>query len=184
MAYRFLQLVLVFALAPFTAHAADVELRSGDIVLLRHASAPGVGDPPGFKLDDCATQRNLSDAGRAEARRFGEEMKRRGVRIGAVLTSQWCRTRDTAKLAFPGIAARDEPSFNSWFGQVPVESEGELKKARDVLRRWSGPGVLVVVSHQINIHAITGVPTASAEAVVVRKDAKGELAVAGTIQAP
>lgn len=159
-----------------------MELRPGDVVLMRHATAPGVGDPAGFKLEDCSTQRNLDEKGRVEARKFGEELKRRGVRVGAVLTSQWCRTRETAKLAFPAINARDEPSFNSWFGQVPVESEAELKKSRDVLRRWSGPGVLVVVSHQVNIHAISGVPTASAEAVVMRRGEKGEMAFVGTIK--
>lgn len=168
---------------PFAVHAADVELRPGDVVLVRHATAPGVGDPPGFRLDDCSTQRNLSDAGRAEARRFGDEIRRRGVAVGAVLTSQWCRTRETAKLAFPGVAVRDEPSFNSWFGQVPVESEAQLKKAREVVRNWKGPGLLVIVSHQVNIQAVTGLPTAAAEAVVLRKDAKGEPALAGTFKA-
>ncbi|HUR89679.1 MAG TPA: histidine phosphatase family protein [Ramlibacter sp.] len=154
---------------------------AADVILIRHATAPGVGDPANVKVGDCTTQRNLSEQGRAEARKLGEEFRRRGVHIGKVLTSQWCRTRETARLAFPKEKSHDEPAFNSWFGQVPTESESQLKIARAILNGWKGPGVLVVVTHAVNISAVAAVKTAPAQAVVMRRDAGGSMRVVGTL---
>jgi len=71
------------------------------VLYIRHSlTTPGFGDPPGFKLEDCSTQRNLSDDGRAQARRMGKALKKRGVPIGEVLSSPWCRCVETAELAF------------------------------------------------------------------------------------
>lgn len=89
-------------------------LTPGTVVLFRHALAPGGGDPAGFKLNDCASQRNLSADGRAQAMRMGDAFQRRGVEVSAVWSSQWCRTRDTADLAFPARRI-DQPLFNSFF---------------------------------------------------------------------
>ena len=150
--------------------AAWAALQDGAIVLFRHANAPGGGDPPGLKIGDCSTQRNLDDTGRAQARRIGERFRERRVPVGAVLTSQWCRTRDTAALAFPG-RARDEPAFNSFFGDA-LRREAQTAQAKALLSRWRGPGVLVVTTHQVNITALTGVYPASGEGVVLRP--KGE----------
>lgn len=141
--------------------------RPGAIILFRHASAPGGGDPPGMRLGDCSTQRNLSEGGRAEARRIGERMRDRRIAIGAVLTSQWCRTRETAALAF-GDTARDEPAFNSFFGEADQARDAQTARADRLLRAWKGPGVLVVVTHQVNITALTGHVPASGEGVVLR----------------
>jgi phosphohistidine phosphatase SixA len=155
--------------------------RPGSIVLLRHANAPGVGDPPGFSLQDCSTQRNLDDSGRAEARQLGEQFRNHRIQVGAVLTSQWCRTRETARLAFAAQQARDEPAFNSIFGRSQAQRDAQTTQAVEMLRRWTGPGALVVITHQVNIQAISGVPAASAQGVVLRPDGKGDLQVMGTI---
>jgi phosphohistidine phosphatase SixA len=152
------------ALAAPSDEAAWAALKDGSIVLFRHALAPGVGDPPGFKLGDCSTQRNLDDTGRAQARRIGEQFRRRGVKVGAVLTSQWCRTRETAELAFPG-QARDDADFNSFFGDSARRPE-QTARALATLGRWRGPGVLVVVTHQGNITALIGEGTSSSEGVI------------------
>jgi hypothetical protein len=73
----------------------------GQVVVIRHSSTePGIGDPPGFRLDDCSTQRNLSAAGREEARRIGAAFRDRGVPVGRVLSSRWCRSLETTLLAF------------------------------------------------------------------------------------
>ena len=176
--------VVGIALAASSAHAADAwsELtQPGAIVLFRHATAPGIGDPPGFKLDACATQRNLDDKGRAEARKLGEQFRSRKINVGAVLTSQWCRTRDTAQLAF-GDVVKDEPAFNSSFLASAEISDAQTAQARVVLARWSGPGALVVVSHQVNITALTGVYPSSGEGVVVQPSADGSFKVLGTIK--
>ncbi|MES2832337.1 MAG: histidine phosphatase family protein [Pseudomonadota bacterium] len=167
-----------------TAHAQDAWgelLQPNTIVLFRHATAPGIGDPPSFKLDDCPTQRNLDDKGRAEARKLGEQFRSRKINVGAVLTSQWCRTRDTARLAF-GDVVKDEPAFNSSFMASAEISAAQTAQARAVLASWRGPGALVVVSHQVNITALTGVYPASAQGVVVRLAADGSLKVLGTIK--
>jgi phosphohistidine phosphatase SixA len=159
--------------------------RPGGIVLLRHADAPGVGDPPGFTLADCRGQRNLGDAGRQQARRLGDAFRSRpGVRVGAVLASQWCRTRETAQLAFGADAVREEPAFNSFFGEGEAARREQTARADAVLRAWRGPGVLVVVTHQVNITALTGEFTASAEGVVLRPAAGGRWQVVGRLPPP
>lgn len=173
--------VLALLTAPAAAFAADEPwpaLTDGTIVLFRHADAPGVGDPPGFVLGDCRTQRNLGEAGRAQAQRIGAAFRSRGVKVGAVLSSQWCRTRDTAELAFPG-QVRDDARFNSFFGERTREP-AQTAAALAELARWRGPGVLVVVTHQVNVSALTGVAPASGEGVVLRPQGEG-VAVLGRI---
>ena len=77
----------------------DALRAGGHVALIRHAATTGgAGDPPGFRLDDCTTQRNLTDRGRAEARRLGERLRAEGIAVGKVLSSQWCRCRETADL--------------------------------------------------------------------------------------
>lgn len=157
----------------------------GAIFLMRHAHAPGIGDPPEFRLGACATQRNLDEQGRQEARHLGELFRERGIRLGAVLTSQWCRARETARLAFGAQApggVREEPVFNSFFGGHG-HAQRQTAAARALLRRWQGSGVLVVVTHHVNVHALTDVVVAPAEGLVVRPaDGDGLLPVIGRVR--
>lgn len=154
-------------------------LASGGIVLFRHANAPGGGDPPGMRLGDCASQRNLDAAGREQARRIGLAFATRGIAVGSVLTSQWCRTRESAALAFPGRAT-DAPAFNSFFSDRG-RGDAQTVAAREILARWSGPGALLVVTHQVNITALTGIFPASGEGIVLELRGEG-FAVAGRIR--
>lgn len=171
----------LLAACAFAADGWEALAQPGAIVLFRHATAPGVGDPPAFRLGDCSTQRNLSEQGRAEARAIGEQFRRRGIAVGAVLSSQWCRTRETARLAF-GDRVREEPSFNSFFGQAPQQRAVQTDAARRLLRQWEGPGVLVVVTHQVNITALAGHGPSSGEGVVVQPTAEGPFRVIGTVR--
>lgn len=155
------------------------ELASGGIVLFRHANAPGGGDPQGMRIGDCATQRNLDAAGRDQARRIGAAFAMRRIAVGAVLTSQWCRTRETAALAFPG-RAEDATAFNSFFSNRAA-GPSQTAAARAILARWAGPQALVVVTHQINITALTGIVPASGEGIVLARDGDG-WRVAGRIR--
>jgi phosphohistidine phosphatase SixA len=148
--------------------AAWVALSEGGIVLFRHANAPGGGDPAGMRLGDCTTQRNLDDIGRAQARRIGEAFRTRNIAVGRVLTSQWCRTRETAELAFPG-QAQDEPAFNSFFADR-TKGPAQTQAAKKLLQDWNGPDALVVTTHQVNITALTGIVPASGEGIVIRFD--------------
>lgn len=167
------------AFSSFANPAAWSALKApGAVVLLRHALAPGGGDPAGFVAGDCSTQRNLSDEGREQAKKIGAEFRKNEVNISQVWHSQWCRTRDTAQLAFPYLAApvlRAEPVFNSFFGN-PGDESAQTAAALALLLRWRGPGLLVVVTHQVNITALTGVVPQSGEGVVLQREG-GQLLV-------
>lgn len=156
-----------------TARAWDALRGDGYIALIRHSAAPGTtGDPAGFKLDDCATQRNLSEEGRAQARALGERFRAEKVKIGKVITSQWCRCRQTAELMSIG-PAEDAPAFNNAFvlsGQRDTLTQG----ARAAVSAWRGPGTLVVVTHGANIQALLGIHPQEGEVVVVKPNPGGE----------
>jgi phosphohistidine phosphatase SixA len=172
MLVRLILLVLAVVSSPASANEeAWGFLRDGGIVLFRHANAPGGGDPPGMRIGDCATQRNLDEAGRAQARRIGEAFRDRAVEVGAVLSSQWCRTKDTAELAFPGRTT-EAPAFNSFFDDRS-RSGAQTEAALKILSAWKGPGALVVSTHQVNITALTGVFPASGEGIVIRVSPQG-----------
>jgi hypothetical protein len=176
-----LLLALLIAAMPSRAEeaAAWAALRDGAIVLFRHAHAPGGGDPPGMRLGDCATQRNLDATGRAQAERIGAALRGQGVVVRAVLTSEWCRTRETADLAFPG-QARAEPIFNSFFADRRT-GPAQTEAARRLLLGWSGPGTLFVSTHQVNITGLTRIVPASGEGIVLRREGE-ELVVVGRIR--
>jgi phosphohistidine phosphatase SixA len=176
--------LLLAALALTSAAAAQASgdwalVQPGTAVLFRHANAPGVGDPPQFRLDDCSTQRNLDAAGREQAARIGKQFMQRGIDVKTVWSSRWCRARETADLAFPTLR-RDEPAFDSTFGRGST-SAAQTEAAKALLLQWNGPGVLVVFSHQVNISALTGTATSSGQGVVVKAEG-GRLKVLGTVQ--
>lgn len=156
----------------------------GHVVLMRHADAPGTGDPASFRLDDCATQRNLGERGRLQARRIGEEFRRRAVQVALVLTSQWCRARETAALMALGSVEDEPAALNSFFGRP-----GEREAATAALRRRlaalpTGATTVVMITHQVNITALTGVFPASGEMVVLKRDAQGGVTTVGRLPAP
>jgi broad specificity phosphatase PhoE len=165
---------LAFALAPADAKEDSIwaRLRRGGFVLLmRHASTgPGLGDPPGFRLDDCATQRNLSEAGREEARRVGDRLGREKVPIARVYTSPWCRCRETATLAFG--SAEDWEPLSSFFDLPHREPEftERVKKRIGAYSARKPAGNVVMVTHNVNIAALTKLSVATGEIVVVRPD--------------
>lgn len=138
-----------------------------DVIFLRHALAPGTGDPSGFRLEDCATQRNLSEAGRAQARAIGAALRESGLRIGGVMTSQWCRARDTAVLMDLG-AVEEEPGLNSFFGDPAARQPtlDRLTARLATLPEGAEVGLTVMVTHQVVISAVTGRSTASGGAVL------------------
>lgn len=167
---------------------ADIwqKLRAGRgyAVLLRHALAPGTGDPAGFRLGDCSTQRNLSLDGRRQAIAIGAQWRRERVPVDRVLTSRWCRARDTARLLAVGTVTA-YPGLDSTFTVPDSVAARRTAKVRALLARHAGqPGVLVLVGHQVNITDITGVAPSSGEGVVVQARADGSLRVVGTLPAP
>lgn len=177
------------ALAPQPASAAEegnaaiikALQAGGHVILLRHATTePGTGDPPGYKLEDCKTQRNLSAAGREEAKKLGEWLRARKVPIGDVRSSLWCRCLDTARLAF-GKAAAWAP-LNSFFDQ-PGMREPATAASRQQLRNMKpGADNAVWVTHQVNITALTGVTPAMGEMVVVKLNGTEQPGVVGRLR--
>jgi broad specificity phosphatase PhoE len=152
-------------------------LRSGGaVVLLRHARAPGVGDPSGFRLEDCATQRNLSPEGREQARRIGAAFRDRAIPVERVLSSRWCRALDTARLAFGSVDPY--PGLDSFFAERG-EREGRTREVRNLVSRWQSSGVLVLVTHQVNITALTGQAPAEGEFLVLKPDPSSGFTVVG-----
>jgi broad specificity phosphatase PhoE len=173
---RTLLLAGIGALAPRAAWPDGAQadawrrLREGTyVILIRHAATvAGLGDPPGFRLDDCATQRNLSEAGRADARRLGDRFRAERVPVARVYTSPWCRCRETAMLAFG--RAEDWEALSSFFDYPHREPEfTELVKRRigGYGRRPPG-GNVVMVTHNVNIAALSKHSVATGEMVLMR----------------
>jgi len=156
--------------------------QGGQVILMRHAvTTPGVGDPPGMRLDDCSTQRNLTDEGRRQAREVGAALRAHGVTVTRVLASPWCRCLETARLAF-GSAIEASPVIGNLFGR-PERQDGQVRAMRELVGGWRGRGALVLVSHGSTIAALTGVHPAPAEMVVVTPQGSGAFVVAGRLTA-
>lgn len=171
---------LALALAAGGA-AADEKLwsllqKGGQVVLIRHAvTTPGAGDPPGMKLEDCATQRNLSDEGRRHAARIGAEWRKRRIPIERVVSSPWCRCLETARLAFgePQVDA----ALSNLFGRGE-NREAQVREIRALAGAYRGKGNLVLVTHGSVVAPVTGVHPATGEMVVLsRGKVAGRLSV-------
>ena len=140
------------------------------IILIRHSIAPGSGDPSNFEIDDCKTQRNLSQKGIDQSKRIGKLFKKNQIKIDQVLSSQWCRCKDTAKYAFNNF--EEFSALNSTF-QSPYDKneKKQIKTLRDYIQKWSGNGGnLVLVTHYVIITAITDVAPRSGEIVIIDKN--------------
>ena len=151
-------------------------------LLLRHALAPGTGDPAEFRLDDCATQRNLSAAGREQARAIGERLRAQGIAQAEVYSSQWCRCLETARLLDLGPVT-PLPALNSFFGDR-ASAAAQTAALRDFLSAGPRAAPVVLVTHQVNIAALTGQGAGSGEIVVVALPFEGERSVLGRILPP
>ncbi len=181
--------VLAYALgfAATGAHAqSDAEralvaqLNAGTaFAMMRHALAPGTGDPGNFDVNDCSTQRNLNDTGRNQARDTGAYLKKLGLERASVFSSAWCRCQDTAKLLDLGPVTTLAP-LNSFF-QRYANREPQTQAMRTWLASDKPDGPVMLVTHQVNIRALTGSFTSSGEIVVAKRDGDGAITVLGTI---
>jgi phosphohistidine phosphatase SixA len=147
-------LALAFLALPAAAHASEplwaLLKAGGQVVLIRHAiTTPGVGDPAGMRLDDCASQRNLTDAGRAHARRVGEAFRARGIEVDRLLTSPWCRCIETARLAWGSarLSAEVWTPLGNLFGRPERQAE-QVREMRARVSERRARGNLVLVTPQ------------------------------------
>lgn len=173
-----LRTIVILFFLPTIAFANDWDaLREpGTIALMRHALAPGTSDPAGFRIDACETQRNLNARGKEQARKTGAAFRDQNIVFDQVWTSQWCRTRETAALLNLGPVV-DTPSLNSFFEDFG-SSEAQTIDVMALLNATQDR--VLIVSHQVNIRALTGQSTRSGEVLIVRL--KGDsLQVIGSI---
>lgn len=178
-------LVLIGTLATGAAQAADpVPLaqlaQPGRVLMLRHALAPGTGDPPDFRLGDCTTQRNLDQSGRLQALRLGERLRKAGLTRVKVYSSQWCRCLETAQLL--GIGPVEElPALNSIYNR-PADRERNVTALRAFLAALpvNGPPV-VLVTHQFTISEFTGGGTGSGGGTIFQLNGTGAPRALGSI---
>lgn len=189
---RFAAVALAIALLITPARAADSQdawaalVEGGHVALIRHGNAPPGqgGDPPGFKIDDCSTQRNLDETGRAQAKSLGEAFRTHGVRVDAIRSSPWCRCMDTAELMAVG------PVERSW-ALVPAtdrnpNAAAALRALKEMVSGWRGPGTLVLVAHGLTARVLLGIVPDQAETIVLKpaQDSASGARVVGRIPVP
>lgn len=162
--------VFLSCLGAVSAHAGQLDAAikaletDGRVILMRHTqTTPGVGDPDGFKLEECATQRNLNDEGIEQARRFGRALKAAGIRIARVLVSEWCRADDTARYVLEAAGQAETPRTRFWPLNNVWDDNSRVNqqtaKTRAEIANWRGPGALLMVSHGVTIRPVVGQST-------------------------
>jgi phosphohistidine phosphatase SixA len=175
-------ILLLFAMAisfanPVSATELSDKLRTPDhVLLMRHAEAPGIGDPPQYSLADCKSQRNLDSRGRAQARATGAWLKRQGVTSAQLFSSPWCRCKDTATLLELGQVTV-EPSLGSFFGE-PQQADASTAGLQAFITQAlpsKGERALILVTHNVNIRAYVGENTGSGDMVLARVNSQGKV---------
>jgi len=152
------------------------DLRSGSsLIIMRHADAPGFSDPPGYRLNDCATQRNLGEYGRKQAAEVGQWLTSQGIAEARVFSSPWCRCMDTASLLNKGKVV-SEPSLGSLFEEMS-RGDKQTRELEAFIQKQLASGnktPLVLVSHQVNIRAFTGASVGSGQMLLVKVNKQGQ----------
>ena len=180
----FLALTTLLA-APLAAAQPDLwqSLQGGGhVLLIRHAlTAPGIGDPPGFRLAACATQRNLSEQGKRDAVGLGAAFRQRGIPLGPVLSSRWCRCLDTARLAFGRV--EEAPMLDSMFQDSEASGRAKVREVLARIALWrqaGGKDNLVLVTHDVNIRVLVDAYVEQG-GIVVAQPVDGRLRVVGRL---
>jgi phosphohistidine phosphatase SixA len=184
--------ILGATLVPSSAQAKDLKIWDqlkgtkpiGYVLLMRHALAPGIGDPDNFQVNDCSTQRNLNEEGRQDAREIGKWLVRREVKILRVESSRWCRAKETAQLLNIGKVRLNKNLDSLFRDSDPLGDPQTANIKKRILDHRKVKGLLVLVGHSVNIQALTNVSLESGEGVLIRATAQGEIKVVGYSPAP
>ena len=138
------------------------------IIFIRHALAPGNGDPENFILEDCSTQRNLNERGREQSKNIGNFFRNKNISIEKVLSSEWCRCKDTARLAFDNFETFN--ALNSFYDErFAMNRSNQLKNLKVFINKWNSDSNLVIVTHYVVISALLNRGTSSGEMIVTDK---------------
>ena len=141
----------------------------GKIIFIRHAYAPGGGDPENFNINDCSTQRNLSDEGINQSKLIGEFFKTKKIKIDKVLSSEWCRCKDTAKFAFNEFETFD--ALNSFFSAKFAKNEKkQIEELKNYIKNWKSNKNLILVTHYVVISSMLNIAASSGEIVISDKN--------------
>ena len=173
---KFLKILLFIFISLTTSIKADLnenllnQLQDGKkLIFIRHAYAPGSGDPKNFNLNDCSTQRNLSEEGRKQAQHIGEFFKKNKIKIDKVLSSEWCRCKDTAKIAFKNFSTNS--FLNSFYSpKYAKNKDKQIKMLKEYIQSFKSNTNLILVTHYVLISEILNYGPSSGEIVVSDKN--------------
>ncbi len=173
---KFFKYFIIIFISLNTSIKADLnknlikELKDGEkLIFIRHAYAPGNGDPNNFNLDDCSSQRNLNDDGKKQAKYIGEFFKRNKIKIDKVLSSEWCRCKDTAVIAFGNFSKKS--FLNSFYSSKYAKNKDkQIKELNDYIREFESKKNLVLVTHYVLILEVLNYAPSSGEIVVSDKN--------------
>ena len=141
----------------------------GKLIFIRHAYAPGNGDPNNFNLNDCSTQRNLNKEGREQAKYIGEFFKKNNIEIDKVLSSEWCRCKETAKIAFKNFSTNN--FLNSFYSSKYAKNKDkQIKALNDYIRKFQSDKNLILITHYVLISEVLNYAPSSGEIVVSDKN--------------
>ena len=173
---KILKILIIILISLTTPIKADLNKNllnqledGGKLIFIRHAYAPGGGDPNNFNLDDCSTQRNLNNEGREQAKYIGEFFKKNKIEIDKVLSSEWCRCKETAKIAFKNFSTNS--FLNSFYSSKFAENKDKQVKAlKEYIKKFNSDKNLVLVTHYVLISEILNYGSSSGEIVVSNKN--------------
>ena len=143
----------------------------GKVIFIRHAYAPGGGDPDNFDISNCNTQRNLNDSGKLQAKKIGNYFNKNKIPIDRVISSEWCRCKETAFLSFKNFETKN--FLNSFFSsKLSKNKNKQMKELKKYIEKWQSKGNLVLVTHYVVISEALGYASSSGEIVISDKDFK------------
>jgi len=149
----------------------EILKKGGNIIFIRHAIAPGNGDPQNFDISNCSTQRNLSKDGELQALKIGKFFKENDIKLTKVLSSEWCRCKDTAKIAFGNYETKN--FLNSFYDErFSQNKDKQILNFQKFIRNWNKTGNLVLVTHYVVISEILDLTTSSGEIVITDTNLK------------
>ena len=165
-------LSLILTTSAFSQDELILNLQSGgNIIFIRHALAPGTGDPENIDLNDCETQRNLNDKGIEQSKLIGDFFKNNNIPIDQVLSSEWCRCKDTARYAFDEF--NTFKALNSFYDEKFFKNKKkQINNLKKFIDKWNGKKNLVFVTHYVVILEMLGIGTSSSELVITDKKLK------------
>ena len=173
---KFLKFLIIIFISLTTPIKADLEKKllnqledGGKLIFIRHAYAPGNGDPNNFNLNDCSTQRNLNKEGREQAQQIGKFFKKNNIEIEKVLSSEWCRCKETAKIAFKNFSTNN--FLNSFYSSKYAKNKDkQIKALNDYIRNFQSDKNLILITHYVLISEVLDYAPSSGEIVVSDKN--------------